>query len=169
MRIFLLGFMGSGKTTLGKKLADSINLPFFDLDQEIEKRHKLSIQEIFENHGEFYFRQIESDMLAELVEENHAFILACGGGTPCFNENMAKLNSSGVTIFLDVEKQILFDRLLSSKSRRPLIAALNDKELKIYIHQELEKRRIFYLQSRWKVTSNNPAITELLDLLVYSK
>src|SRR5687767_13761414 len=110
MKIYLIGMPGCGKTTLGRQLASAIHLPFVDLDQEIEAREKKSIPEIFEQQGEDYFRQVESGLLYELAGSDKRFIMATGGGSPCFFRGIEVINLTGLSIFLDTSVDILLDR-----------------------------------------------------------
>src|SRR5579859_2734142 len=102
MKIFLIGLPGSGKTTMGKSLADALRLPFADLDVEIEKSEGLTVPQIFEKRGEDYFRAAESELLKKFTSSSGHFVMAAGGGAPCFNRNMTAMNQSGITVFLDV-------------------------------------------------------------------
>src|SRR5690554_5157022 len=135
-RIFLLGFMGAGKTTLGKRLANKSGLPFVDVDQKIEAYFQLSIQSIFEKYGEAFFRKEESKMLEKLIEEFPQAILSVGGGLPCYNNNMELMNLSGTTCYLHRPAKELFHRLKNSKENRPLLTGKSDAELLQYIRSE---------------------------------
>src|SRR5260221_14675660 len=111
MKIFLIGLPGSGKTTLGKLLAGKLKLPFIDLDIEIEKSERQTINQIFENRKENYFREVESTMLKEFCNSSESFVMSTGGGAPCFHNNMSLMNNSGKTIFLDVPAKEIGYRL----------------------------------------------------------
>jgi shikimate kinase len=111
MKIFLIGMPGSGKTTLGKRLAKEMLLPFVDLDKEIERREGKSVQQLFTENGEDYFRQVESKELIEWSASAKSFVMATGGGTPCFYEGIKVINQSGLSIFLDVPLTTLLSRL----------------------------------------------------------
>ncbi|MDD6907185.1 MAG: shikimate kinase, partial [Bacteroidaceae bacterium] len=132
MRIFLIGFMGSGKTTLGKAFARAMQLQFIDLDWYIEERFHKTVQELFAERGEEGFREIERRMLHE-VGEFEDVIIAAGGGTPCFFDNIQYMNRVGKTVFLDVVPEVLFRRLNIAKSKRPLLAGKDDAELMSFI------------------------------------
>lgn len=146
MRIFLTGYMASGKTTLGKAYAKACGLSFIDLDWYIEERMHSSIRDIFATRGEDGFRQLERKMLLEVAEFENV-IVACGGGTPCFFDNMEFMNSCGVTVFLDTASDVLFRRLKQAAANRPLVAGKSDDELKQTIADGLEHRMPFYLQA----------------------
>ena len=128
IRIFLTGYMGAGKTTLGKAFASEMNVPFIDLDWYIEERFHKSIRELFTERGEASFRELERNMLHE-VGEFEDVVVSTGGGTPCFFDNMDYMNACGDTVFLQVEPEVLFHRLKVAKQQRPLLANKSDEEL----------------------------------------
>lgn len=146
MRIFLLGYMGTGKTYWGKLWAKQYGLDFYDLDHEIEKKAGMTIREIFEKHGEGFFREKEKETLLQFADKND-FILSTGGGTPCFFDNMQWMNANGITIYLNTPVPVLAERLSKEKSHRPLIQHLTDKELISFIENNINKRNKFYTQS----------------------
>lgn len=124
MKIFLIGLPGSGKTTIGKLIADELAIPFIDLDEEIEATSAKSIREIFSNDGESVFRQLEADALQNTILNNVSFVLATGGGAPCFHNGITIMNQIGITIFLNPSLEIIADRLTNTEaSKRPLFAA----------------------------------------------
>jgi len=164
-KIFLIGFMGSGKTSLGKKLAKKLNLPFFDLDQLVEEQEHCLIIEIFKNKGEDYFRALETAVLKDLMQTNTDFVLSLGGGTPCFNNNMDIINQSGTSIYLKYNAGILTSRLLAAKQERPLIAEKNAEELKQFVDDLLTQRVSFYLQSKIIVEGATISVNEILNKL----
>lgn len=144
--VFIVGFMSAGKTSTGKRLANALKLEFIDLDWEIEKRIKKSISELVLKEGIEEFRTIEHDVLISLNFEDK--LVATGGGTPCFYDNMEYMNSLGTTVFFDVNEEILFSRLRSQEHRdRPLIANLSGEELRDFIKKSLAQRRSFYEQA----------------------
>lgn len=147
MRIFLIGFMGSGKTTVGKVLAELLSLEFFDLDTEIEKECRITINTIFEKKGEPYFRAVEHKALTRLSEKT-GHIIATGGGTPCFSDNMKMMNEQGTTIYLRCSAGVLLQRLVREKQMRPLIKNLSEKELLFYITEKLAERERWYLMAK---------------------
>jgi shikimate kinase len=146
-RIILVGFMGSGKSTLGKKLAKRLNIPFLDSDDEIEKGVLLSVGEIFGTHGEAKFREIETEYIQSLQNEG-GFVLATGGGLPCHNNLMEKLNELGTTFYLERSAKELAHRLRNAKSQRPLIDGLSDADLLAFIEEKLPHREEFYRQAK---------------------
>jgi len=141
MNIFLMGFMGCGKSTIGKKLAKLIDYDFIDFDRLIEEKVQLSINDIFKQKGERYFRELETDVLNQLNINNT--VISLGGGTPCYNENIALINQKGLSIYLKMSKKVLAQRLVESKTKRPLIddiknnpVLLNDKINDLLLERE---------------------------------
>ncbi|MDL2213593.1 shikimate kinase [Bacteroides sp. OttesenSCG-928-D19] len=147
-RFFLIGYMGAGKTTLGKAFAKRMNLSFVDLDWYIEERFRKTVSELFAQKGEEGFRQLEKKMLHE-VSEFENIVISTGGGTPCFFDNMEYMNNRGTTIFLDVSTEVLFRRLTISRQSRPIVRDKSDEELKLFIQQSLHNRLPSYLQARY--------------------
>ena len=145
MKIFLLGFMGSGKTSVGKKVARLLGIGFIDLDILVETQSKMSINEIFESQGEDEFRIQEKEALLTLTQSD--IVVATGGGTPCYHGNMEHMNANGTTIYLQLNTQSLRNRLKESTQKRPLIKNLDDKELLHYIEVKLKEREPYYQQA----------------------
>ena len=156
--------MGSGKTTLGRRLANKLGKPFFDLDDEIEKESHKNISEIFEEKGEEYFRLLEKETLNNLISNNKEFVLSVGGGTPCFYNNMDLINQHGASIYLKYNVGMLVSRLISAKAERPLIKDLNELELTEFVEIKLAEREIFYKKSKFVVEGKNIRINDLSDL-----
>jgi Shikimate kinase len=148
IRIFLTGYMGAGKTTLGKAFARELDIPFVDLDWYIEERFHKSIGELFAMRGEASFRDLERNMLHEVAEFDDV-IVSTGGGTPCFYDNMDYMNRKGKTVFLDVHPNILFQRLHVAKQQRPILQNKTDEELREFIMDALSKRLPFYTQAHF--------------------
>ncbi len=138
--------MGSGKSYWAKQLAQKLKCGGYDLDYLIEMNEEKSIAEIFEEDGESYFRKAEAKVLRWFAEKK-IFVLATGGGTPCFHENMEWMNKNGTTIWIDESIDVLAERLKPEKEHRPLIKNLSDNELKDFLSQKLAERRPFYSQS----------------------
>jgi len=145
--IFLIGFMGSGKTFWGKKWAQSSGSPFFDIDEMIERDEGRSAAAIFAEDGEAYFRDLETDSLRSFNGKNH-MIIATGGGTPCFNDNITWMNGQGITIYLRSTPPKIFNRLVTEKEKRPLVKHLKDEELLFYITEKIKERDFFYNQAK---------------------
>ncbi len=146
-RIILIGYMGAGKTTLGKSLARHLGLEFIDLDWYIENRFHQSVSQLFATRGEEGFRKIEQNMLHEVAEFEDV-VISAGGGTPCFFDNMEYMNRQGLTVYLKATPEILRTHLRMGKQKRPLIAQKNDEELDIFIRESLDKRESYYNQAR---------------------
>lgn len=164
MRIFLIGFMGAGKSALGKGLAAELGLKFIDLDKEIEKHFSKDVAAIFATDGESIFRDIESQKLAEAIEGDD-FVLATGGGTPCFGDNMRKMNESGTTIYLKMSTDHLVQRLEPESETRPLLGGKKGHELWTLVHELLQKRDPDYLKAHYKVKAWDLKSSELAEFL----
>ncbi len=154
MKVFLVGFMGSGKTTIGKKLANYLKCDFIDLDKLIETKVGMSIVQYFELHGESAFRDLEREVLQKTdFPEN--VIIATGGGAPCFGDNMSWMNENGLVAYLSLSAKALASRLENSKTDRPLIRNLKGDELEGFISTKLAERELFYNQSKFVVSASD--------------
>lgn len=162
MRIYLIGYMGSGKSTLGRRLSKHLDLQFVDMDHYIEERNCKTVPQIFAEEGEAEFRKKERKALEELAEFTH-IVIATGGGAPCFFDNIDLMNKSGKTVYLNINPKILADRLLTSKTERPLIKGKSRDELVTFIDETLRKRNEFYLQAQYQITEPD------IDLVVVEK
>ncbi len=145
--LFLIGFMGSGKSTLGRHLARELKMQFIDLDGFIEARENASITQLFTTLGESGFREMERRALTEIVKMQRA-VIATGGGTPCFFNNMELMNRAGTTIYLQLSPEALVQRLLPAQAHRPLIAGKSPKELLQFVTQKLNEREPWYQQAK---------------------
>ena len=174
IRIFLIGYMGAGKTTLGKAFARAMGLTFVDLDWYIEERFHKTVSQIFTERGEEGFRELEKRMLHEASDFENV-VISVGGGTPCFFDNMEYMNQLGETVFLDVDNKVLFRRLKVAKHQRPLLANKTDEELMTFIQEALEKRLPYYtkakyvfngelLENRYQIQQSVERLKELLNL-----
>jgi shikimate kinase len=166
MKTVLLGYMGSGKSTVAKLLAKALNLPFTDLDDYIEKKEKKSIKELFKDNGEIYFRLQESKYLKEVLEDTSPGIMALGGGTPCYANNMELIKHFSESFYLKGSIATLSERLRSEKSQRPLIAALNEEQLTEFIAKHLFERRTFYEQASKTVIIDGKTAEVIKDELL---
>ena len=160
MHIFLIGFMGSGKSHWGKIWADKYGLSFFDLDEEIEEKAGSTISEIFKSEGEEYFRELESSTLHSFKDKSN-YVLACGGGTPCFNDNIEWMNQQGTTIYLNTSTDTLFNRLKEEKDKRPLIKVLPDAQLYTFIQNKIKEREPYYSKAKIILDEKNITTFEL--------
>ena len=162
MRIFLIGFMGSGKTHLGKELSKKLAIPFFDLDEKIVEHAGKSISQIFEEKGEECFRLLEKEVLYLLTESHETFVMATGGGAPCFYNNIDYLKKKGIVVWLNCSVDCLYNRLIKEKDKRPLIKAIPDNQLKPYIIKKFSNRKIFYQQANIIINEDDINIEKLL-------
>jgi shikimate kinase len=164
MVFFLIGFMGSGKTHWGSLWAKQLNYSFIDLDEMIEKNYGKTIAKIFEENGEDFFRQKETQVLQSL-QFTQPTIVACGGGTPCFNNNIDWMNKNGTTFYLKSSVNDIFERVMTEQQKRPLIKNLNEAEVKFFIEQKLNERELYY--NKATKTIHTKLITEnsILHLL----
>ena len=172
MKILLLGYMGSGKSFIGKQLAARIDQKFIDFDAEIEKMENSTIADIFQNKGEIYFRKLERKVLEEVLSEESNAVISLGGGTPCYGTNMDLIKSSENTksFYLKLDIQTLTERLEAEKAHRPMISHLEDREkLEEYIRKHLFERGFYYNQSDKVIDcsgkSSEKIITEILEKL----
>ena len=163
-KIILIGFMGCGKTTFGKLLSNELNVPFFDTDALVEDKTNKTIQELFDGFGEEYFRHIETDLLTEIKKEQQ-FVLATGGGLPCFGTNMDTLNQLGDTVYLETSVDELYKRLTLDSSVRPLLDSSCLNELKATINSLVKKREAVYYQCHHVLKTDGKSPEELLALL----
>ncbi len=166
MKIFLIGMPGSGKTTIGKELAVHLSIPFVDLDAEIERAEGTAIQEIFRQHGEEYFRITESRLLRDWAARPMSFVMATGGGAPCFHQGIEVINRQGVSIFLDCAVSELIDRVKKNRDR-PLLLSADEQELR----KKLEDMRAARLScyQRAHITSVDSSLESLLKQIELRK
>jgi Shikimate kinase len=146
--------MGAGKTYWGKQLAEHWNLPYYDLDEVIVAEEEMAVSDIFATKGEDYFRERESAILRGLVLQD-SFLISCGGGTPCFQDNMDFMNENGITIWLNPSVPIMVERLQRKKYKRPLIQDLADEDLTAFIEKKMAERLPFYQQSQYIIDSDH--------------
>jgi shikimate kinase len=166
MKIFLIGLPGCGKSTLGKQLAEKLTITFFDLDAEIEKSIGLPVKAIFKRYGESFFRKEESESLQRLSEGPASFVMATGGGTPVFFDNMNYMNKKGVTIFLDVPATEIANRILKTAlEERPLFAGVHPEELKDQIEFLRSQRIPFYRQAQVTLTGEMIPLDEIVKAI----
>ncbi|TVR72739.1 MAG: shikimate kinase [Marinilabiliales bacterium] len=156
--------MGSGKSTTGRILAGKLGYTFADLDKLVEEKEGMPVTEIFARRGEDYFRRAEADMLETIVDKSD-MVIACGGGTPCFHDNMSKMKRSGITVYLSVPPALLAKRLSDGKQKRPLIAGMKGAELRDHIRRLLAGREGWYRQSDIIFNSADEGVNELIELL----
>ena len=164
-RIILIGYMGSGKTTIGRALAKELQLPFYDLDWYIESRMRKKVSQIFAEQGEEGFRRIERNMLHEVAEFEDV-VISCGCGTPCFFDNIDYLNQQAQVVYLRCEPEVLHKHLLMGKGDRPLLKGKTPDELIEYIRQQLELREPYYTKARYTLDVSLMDNTEKIKITI---
>ena len=168
MIIVLIGYMGSGKSTVGKELAKKLNFNFLDLDNYIENKYNSTISDIFDIQGEIYFRKIESECVREICKKNENIIFSLGGGTPCYGNIMTYLlNSSVISVYLKGSISTIFKRLLIDKNKRPLISNIDELDLKEFIAKHLFERSKFYNKADHIISIDSFTTKQLVDRLKF--
>ncbi len=167
MRIILIGFMSSGKSTVGKHLARKMNMEFIDIDEAFESRYKMTITSFFELFGENKFRELEYDILLESFKLDN-IVISTGGGTPCFYDNMQLINEHGISVYLKLHPKSIVERLLHTKKQRPLIKNLKPEELSNFVNTQLSERGHYYQQARFTYAVENKKPNEFYFLLKQS-
>lgn len=152
-RIILIGYMGAGKTTVGKALAERLGMPFYDLDWYIQSRMRRTVKQLFDERGEEGFRKVEQTMLHEVAEFEN-IVLSCGGGTPCFFDNMDYLNRQGETCYLKAAPEVLYGHLSMGKTVRPLLLNKTPEEVRLFIRDQLKVREPFYSKAKHTLDVN---------------
>lgn len=152
MIYYLVGYMGCGKSTIAKEIGDKYNVKIIDTDSEIEKLLGMSIKEAFDKYGEDYFRMVETKVLKQITEENDNCIVSCGGGLPCFNNNMDYINTHGISLYIKVSTEELISRLSKLEiEKRPILI---DKDITTFIPKQLKEREYFYNKSKYIYDEN---------------
>ncbi len=164
MRIFLVGYMGSGKSVLGASLAKDLGLEFIDLDKAIEQKFGKDIPSIFAGEGEKRFRELEEQALNDALEDDN-YVMATGGGTPSYGKNMDRMNEAGVTIYLKMSTDALAERLEAEKDSRPLLQGKSGSDLWNFIHETLQQREPDYLKAKYKVRAKDLKPAELAEFV----
>lgn len=162
MKIFLIGYMGSGKSSTGRKLARKLGYRFIDMDLEFERVYSVKLGDYINTHGETAFRARERDLLEILAHDPGEAIIATGGGTPCFFDNMGLINKSGLSVYLEMHPRSLAQRLEASLNERPLLKGLKDEDLLGKIEKHLEERRPFYNKANIKIKGESLDMEELV-------
>lgn len=168
MRLFLIGFMGSGKTHWGQLLANHWQVPLFDLDAVIEAASGKTIAQIFDAQGEEYFRELERETLQALIDRYENMILSTGGGTPCYFNNIELMKSSGKVIWLNTAIEVIATRLKNEKAKRPLVRDISDEELHAFILKKMNDRRIYYEQAHKIVLEDQIDFDTLLKAIEHA-
>jgi len=160
--------MGSGKTHWGHLLSQKLGIPFFDMDEQVISHEGKSIVEIFAEKGEEYFRLLEKDVLHIITESHEGFVMACGGGSPCYFNNIEYMNNSGTTVWINTPVDIIFQRLIKEKEDRPLIKGLTDDQLKAYINKKFADRKIYYDQADVIVDNEPLQLEQLVEKIFHA-
>jgi len=166
---FLIGFMGSGKSHTGKRLADAMDMDFIDMDELIESNEQQSISEIFEEKGEAYFRVVEQLTLQSIIAENENAFISTGGGVPCFFDNIDVMKANGIVIYLRATPTLLYSRLQNETQQRPILAEQSREELLYFIRKKLRQRAKYYNQAHIEyrqTKSTQNVVKELQDYLL---
>jgi shikimate kinase len=168
MKIFLIGFMGSGKTHWGQLLSEKLGIPLFDLDAQVEEYAGKSIAEIFATEGEEHFRIQEKDVLYIITESHESFVMACGGGSPCYFNNIEYMQQAGTTVWINTPLELLYQRLVKEKEKRPLIKELTDEQLKSFISKKFADRKIYYEQADIKMDDEPVQLEKLIEKIFHA-
>jgi shikimate kinase len=168
MKVVLIGFMGSGKTHWARLLSQKLNIPFFDLDEQVVSHEGKPINEIFAEKGEEYFRLLEKDTLHIITESHDSFVMATGGGTPCYFNNVEYMNQSGTTVWINTSLDTLFARLIKQRSARPLLKDLGDDQLKGFIIKKFSDRKIYYEQADVIVDEEPVQLDSLIEKIFHA-
>ena len=168
MKIFLIGFMGSGKTHWGRLLSEKLGIRFFDLDEQVVEQAGKPITEIFAADGEEQFRMMEKDILYIITESHDSFVMACGGGSPCYFNNIEYMNQSGTSVWINAQLDVLFKRLVAEKDKRPLLKDLSDEQLKNFISKKFSGRKIYYEQANVTVDEEPVQLENLINKIFHA-
>ena len=160
--------MGSGKTHWGSLLSQKLSLPFFDLDEQVASHAGKSIPEIFAAEGEENFRMMEKEVLHIITESHDSFVMACGGGSPCYFNNIEYMNREGTTVWINTPLEVLFERLVKEKEQRPLIRELGDVQLKNFITRKYADRRIYYEQADITMDEEPLQLDKLIEVIFHA-
>jgi shikimate kinase len=167
MKIVLLGYMASGKSTIGMLLSKELSMPFIDLDAYIESKEKITIKAIFKTKGEIYFRKIEHAYLSDLLSFEKDFVLSLGGGTPCYANNMESILKAQQTtsFYLQASISLLVERLIKGRENRPMVKEIGDEKLGEYVAKHLFERRFFYEQALHKIGIDQKDAQEIVTAI----
>ena len=165
MKIYLIGYMGSGKSTLGRSLAKALGISWIDLDTEIESRYKVSIPDFFSKYGETAFRDVEHKVLNDIALIPD-IVVSTGGGVPCFHNNMELMNHTGITIYLEAKPSLILTRIGPYAWKRPLFQQMDGTDILEKITAHLKTREQFYHQAQLTIEATNPDVEELKDIIL---
>jgi shikimate kinase len=165
MRVFIVGYMGAGKTTVGKRLGRRTGMPHIDLDDAFEERFRYSIPSFFDRFGEEKFREFEHECLKWIIRENARAVISTGGGTPCHHGNMALMNASGISIYLKMHPASLAKRLRSARRLRPLVRDVHYDDMQAFVEEQLAVREEFYERADITVKGEDVDLDVLVEVL----
>jgi shikimate kinase len=154
--------MGAGKSTIGKRLANKMDLPFIDIDDAFEEKFRFSIPRFFEQFGEEKFREFESILLKEIIDYNENVIISTGGGTACHTENIELINNSGISIYLEMSPASIAHRLKNARKLRPVIMEIRNEDMLDFIKEQLDHRKAYYHQAHITVKAENMKLDYLI-------
>jgi len=160
--------MGAGKSHWGRLLSQKLSIPFFDLDAQVEEQAGRSIAEIFTSEGEEHFRMQEKEVLHIITESHESFVMACGGGSPCYFNNIEYMHQAGTTVWINAPLEVLFHRLVKEKDKRPLIKELSDEQLKSFISKKFADRKIYYEQADIKMEEEPVQLEKLIEKIFHA-
>lgn len=168
LKVVLVGLPGSGKSTFGKQLAQALDFPFYDLDTQIEQKEQMKIPDIFSKMGEGKFREMETEALEQVLSWDRSFVLASGGGCPCFNDNMDRINAKAVSVYLDVPLEDISQRLVGTKiQNRPMFQGMGDGEIILKLKSLQADRESYYNQSKIKLSGSDFSTELLVSELIH--
>ena len=165
MRIYIIGYMGAGKSTVGKRLANKLGFAFIDLDDAFESKFRYSIPRFFDQFGENRFRELEHQCLKEIITENEMAVISTGGGTACFYNNIDLMNASGISLYLKMHPKSLSQRLTRARRLRPVIRDIPNADMQSFVESQLEEREPFYKQASITVKGESLDMEELINQL----
>lgn len=165
MRIFIIGYMGAGKSTIGKRLASKLGTTFVDLDDAFEARYRYSIPRFFDHFGEERFREFEHQCLKEIIDENEKAVISTGGGTACLKNNMALMKQSGITVYIKMHPKSLAHRLTRARRLRPVIRDIQNDDMQGFVEEQLAEREPFYNQADITIKGESLNLDELIAKL----
>lgn len=163
MRIFIMGYMGAGKSTIGKRLASRLDIPFIDIDEAFETRYRYSIPRFFDQFGEERFRDLEHQCLKDIIEDHEHAVISTGGGTPCFRGNLELMKENGITVYLKMHPSSLASRLKQARRLRPIIMDIHNEDLLAFVESQLKEREPFYERAEIIAKGENFDLDALLE------
>ncbi len=165
MRIFIIGYMGAGKSTVGKRLANKLSIPFVDLDDAFEAKYRYSIPRFFEHFGEERFREFENQCLKEIILEHDTAVISTGGGTACSDRNMLLMNSEGTTVYIKMTPKSLAHRLIHARRLRPVVRDIQNEDMLAFVEDQLSEREPFYTKASVTIKGEDLDLEELVEII----